>query len=188
MGGLYRRDMAGARHGFSAQTCVIARILGGAGYAVTLPGFRRARSFAPRIKRGDGAPRGASVFRLAAFPFGERGRLSALHRDVFLTAPGRAFRLSVSPCLRLGDSDPFWAAASSEPRASLNGPPSASSWQGTVVSPGGAPAPPGCRRSVRLLPAGAASDPTFMTPHDSALGGSDDLEFIPRLRRDYGRR
>src|SRR6185437_16931845 len=55
-------------------------------------------------------------------------------------------------------------------------PPSASSWQGTLVTPGGAPAPPGCRRSVRLLPAGAASDPTFITPHDSALGGSDNLE------------
>src|SRR5450759_3853536 len=36
-----------------------------------------------------------------------------------------------------------------------------------------APAPPECSRSVRLLPAGAASDPTCMTPHDSALGGSD---------------
>ncbi len=47
------------------------------------------------------------------------------------------------PCLR----------ASGKP----NGPPSASSSQGVVVLPGGAPAPPGRRRSVRLLPAGAAS-------------------------------
>ena len=34
-------------------------------------------------------------------------------------------------------------------------PPSASSWQGIIVSPGGAPTPPGCVLSVST-PAGAA--------------------------------
>src|SRR5664280_1487786 len=40
----------------------------------------------------------------------------------------------------------------------LDGPPSASSWQGILVSPGGAPAPPGSLGGcVHLPPAGAAS-------------------------------
>jgi hypothetical protein len=63
-----------------------------------------------------------------------------------------------------------------------HGPPSASSSQGIVVSPGGAPAPPERRRSVRLLPAGAASDSTCMTPHDSALGGPNAAIINPPRR------
>ena len=72
------------------------------------------------------------------------------------------------PCLR----------ASGKP----HGPPSASSSRGVIVPPGGTPAPPECRRSVHLLPAGAASDPTFITPHESALGGSDAAIINPPQR------
>src|SRR5665213_2085166 len=53
-------------------------------------------------------------------------------------------------------------------------PVSASSSQGTVVSPGGAPRRrPEVRGCVDPLPAGAASYPANITPHDSALGGPD---------------
>jgi len=79
------------------------------------------------------------------------------------------FRFVLPPAL---SCDPFWAAASFEPRASLTARRQRAS-RGGHSAPGGTPAPPECRRSVRLLPAGAASDPTCMTPHDSALGGSD---------------
>ena len=72
----------------------------------------------------------------------------------------RAFRASGKPC----------------------GPPSASSSQGVIVPPGGAPAPPGSGRSVRLPPAGAASDPTCMTPHESALGGPNACIINPPRR------
>src|ERR1019366_2584739 len=108
------------------------------------------------------APSGSSLWRLVARdrPYSWRRR-AALSDAPFRSAFGSF------------DAGPFWAAVSFEPRASLNGPLSASSSQGVVVPPGGAPAPPGSGRSVRLLPAGAASDPTCMTPHDSALGGPD---------------
>ena len=43
---------------------------------------------------------------------------------------------------------------------------SASSWQGFVVSPGGAPMPP--ERLVATRPAGAAPHPAFATPRESA--------------------
>jgi len=55
---------------------------------------------------------------------------------------GPRFLRSVSPCPRLSGAAPFGQPhlqASGKP----HGPPSASSWQGIVVSPGGAPAPPG---------------------------------------------
>ena len=44
--------------------------------------------------------------------------------------------------------------------------PSASSWQGLVVAPEGAPMPPGCLVATR--PAGAAPSSRFTTPHDRA--------------------
>src|SRR5665213_205985 len=57
--------------------------------------------------------------------------------------------------------------ASGEP----SGPPSASSWQGTVVSPGGAPAPPGSLEGAFIPPpAGAAPCFIIQTPLDDALG------------------
>ena len=59
-----------------------------------------------------------------------------------------------------------------------DGPPSARSWQGVVVPPGGAPAPPERVRCVIPTPAGAASGPAVMTPHESALGGPDLLNLF----------
>ena len=44
--------------------------------------------------------------------------------------------------------------------------PSASSWQGLLVVPEGAPLPPGCLVATR--PAGAAPRPAFATPRESA--------------------
>jgi hypothetical protein len=57
---------------------------------------------------------------------------------------------------------PSGSIAPSEPRANLGGPPSASSWQGPVVVPGGAPAPPECEvtslaRGRRAIPVPEAS-------------------------------
>src|SRR6185437_9591338 len=120
---------------------------------------------------GDGAPMGASCSSCAP----SHRRCGASRRAIAASIRRRAALSDVPFHLAFGSklAAPFGSTASSEPRASRNGPPSASSWQGTLVSPGGAPAPPGCRRSVRLLPAGAASDPTLTTPHDSALGGLD---------------
>src|SRR5665213_1825686 len=87
-------------------------------------------------------------------------------------------------------------AASLQRRAALSPgelpPVSASSWQGTVVSPGGAPAPPECHevrsltaRRRRIADVGftryrpSKSDPANITHHDSALGGSDHGDYIP---------
>ena len=119
----------------------------GAGYAV-FP------SLPPQKARGWRAKR--RVIAVSARALSDTWRLSARHRGVFTAAPGRAFGVRfVLPCgSKL--AAPFGSTAPFEPRASRNGPPSASSWQGSLVTPGGAPAPPGCRRSVRLLPAGAA--------------------------------
>jgi len=89
-----------------AQTCVIARILCGAGYAVfpfSLLG----------ISRGDGAPSGASSPSVGG-PFGTAAPLGA---------PSRRFPSGAGPrFLNRGIARR-----------------SASSWRGTVVSPGGAP-------------------------------------------------
>src|SRR5664279_6554811 len=98
-----------------------------------------------------------------------------------LCGAGPRFLRSVSSRLRLSSAAPF-----GQPRLQAlgraNSPPSASSSRGVVVPPGGTPAPPECRRSVRLLPAGAASDPTFITLHESALGGSDASIINPPQR------
>src|SRR6185312_2143589 len=51
-------------------------------------------------------------------------------------------------------------------RANASAEPSASSWQGLLVAPGGAPLPPGCLVATR--PAGAAPCPAFATPRESA--------------------
>src|SRR5450759_2167821 len=71
---------------------------------------------------------------------------------------GPRFLRSVSACL----AAPSTLAPFGQPclRASdkPDGPPSASSWQGVLVTPGGAPAPPGSLEGcVHPPPAGAAS-------------------------------
>ena len=133
-----RDKQAGARH----RPCSLRR------------GVRRLSAFALRASADrpfflSAKPRGWSTewrtsLSVAASSFEGCGRLSALHRGVFTPAPGRAFGVRfVLPCGSKLPA-PFGSTAHTKSRASLNGPPSASSWQGTVVSPGGAPAPPGC--------------------------------------------
>ena len=99
-----------------------------------------------------------------------------------LGAPSRRFHSGAGPrfrgpfrlALRLEARGAFRVNRSHRTSGKPQRPAVSHSWQGTVMPPGGAPAPPGCRRSVRLLPAGAASDPANITLHDSALGGSDN--------------
>ena len=94
---------------------------------------------------------------------------------------GPRFLRSASSRLRLSGTAPF-----GQPRFQASGrscgPPSASSSRGVVVPSGGTPAPPERRRSVHLLPAGAASDPAITTPHESALGGPDTRIINPPKR------
>ena len=95
----------------------------------------------PRRKgEGDGAPKGAQPFLCTRALAGGAWRLSARRRGVH-AAPGRASGWPFRLALGSGDG-PFWAAAA---RAAGKpcGSPSASSWRGVVVPPGGAPAPPG---------------------------------------------
>jgi len=100
--------------------------------------------------RGDGAPKGASS-RLVSRTVAGAWRLSALHRGV-CAAPGRASCLPLRPAVRPSAPVPLSGLsrirASSRPR----GRPSASSSQGIVLSPGGAPAPPGDTAHVRPRP------------------------------------
>jgi hypothetical protein len=116
-------------------------LFGRRGDALVLPPFG-GNSFLPlRMGRGGGAPSDAPSV-LGRSPWGER-RLSALHRGVLLTAPGRAFRNrlaipAASDCRIL-----VRRRVSSLATGRRKPVPSASSWQGAVVPPGGAPAPPG---------------------------------------------
>ena len=110
----------------------------------------------PLKDEGDGAPRGATiVLDVPAFPLGNTGRRSARHPDklaqsglicgVFLTAPGRAFR-GRPQCDGLRQPAPGGRLLLAARR-----------------SPGAARV-----RALRGTPAGAASDPTPLTPHESA--------------------
>ena len=99
---------------------------------------RYPRRFVPR---GDGAPKSANPMARPATR-APRG------------APITAFSGN-GPCFR-------------PVRRASNAPtdPSASSWQGLLVAPEGAPMPPGCLVATR--PAGAAPSSRFTTPHDRA--------------------
>jgi len=139
-------------------------------YSLLAPGTPPSNT-APRTSRGDGAPSGASFRspRLAAWaPFGEGcAPLGAPSQRLCGAGPRfLTFRFRLARGLR--KRGPFWVAAGREPRASLNGQPSASSSQGIVVSPGGAPAPPGSW-GVRSSPARGRRVRSHS--HDSALGG-----------------
>ena len=83
-----------------------------------------------------------------------RGRLSALHCGVLFRRRAALLRWALGVLGFPNRPSPA---------------PSASSSQRVVVPAGGAPAPPGCRRSVRLLPAGATSCSIIKTPLDDAL-------------------
>jgi hypothetical protein len=107
--------------------------------------------------RGDGAPGGAS------FSFG----------PTFVLAWGGASRRSIAASSGTGRA---FGRGHSPPA------PSASSWRGTLVCPGGARCRPGSGGSVHPPPAGATSDPANITPHDSALGGPDAANINPPRR------
>ena len=96
---------------------------------------------------------------------------------------GPRFRETVSPCLRPGFRGAFRVTAPSRPRAGLNGPPSASSSQGAVVPPGGAPAPPECA-ACEAAPAGAGPNPTNGATGSRPLRGSGEVEYSPSQKRN----
>ena len=117
-------------------------------------------------------------------------RLSALHmRRSHLGAGPRFARGPRCPAVVPELAAPFGSTSPSGARASLHGPPSASSWQGPVVVPGGAPAPPEC--GVRTPPAGAASafKRSARSRPERAAGASPParrpplrLRYVPRRR------
>jgi hypothetical protein len=142
-----------------------ARILCGVGYAVV-------SSLAPLKYEGDGAPSGATIVLVVPMvPLETTGRLSARHHGVFLTAPGRASR---------------WPSISGT--AIRQPAPGGRLLVATERSPGAARVR-ALRKSTR---AGAASDPTRMTPHESAprwtelIGLYSEVGLKSRLN-DYGR-
>ena len=99
----------------------------------------------------------------AALPLENAGASWRAIAGVFPTAPGRALR---EPSVLPAPASPIGEGA----QAGGIGPRMAKLLAGSSYWPrGGAPAPPECER-LRFLPAaGAASDPTRMTPHESAL-------------------
>ena len=158
------------------RACAITRIL----YRRRV---RRLSFFSPRKYRGDGAPSGAPVFRLAAFPHENAG---ASRRSIAASRP----RLS-----------PRTQAPG--PRFLVCGPVSERPWQNPLRGPclgpsnpiGTVPVQRSSSRSgrsaaragprglpsawLRTTPAGATSDPAITTPHESALGGSDGGDYSP---------
>ena len=164
------------------QPSVITRILCGAGYAVVPCGPLWSLALPLKNMRGWRAkwrnhcsfvPRSLSRTRSAS----RRATRTSLRKSGVICGrlpycAGPRFAGAVQS--GLPSSPPglpsFPTASPAEPRAGLNGRRQPSSWQAALQwPPGGAPAPPGCGRSVRLPPAGAASDPTPMTPHESAF-------------------
>ena len=80
------------------------------------------------------------------------------------------FRFALPPALR---RQPLLGGRALRASGKPDGPPSASSWQGILVSPGGAPAPPGSL-GVRSSPArGRRSSLRSMTPHEASLTSED---------------
>ena len=94
---------------------------------------------------------------------------------------GPRFRRPIRPAFG-APARPLLGSHAFKPQAGRKARPSASSSRRVLVPAGGAPAPPGRGRSVHLPRAGAASGPTSMTPHDSALGGSDAAIIKPPRR------
>ena len=166
MPGLYRRGFGDARRllpspmGEGTRASAIARILCGAGYAVSSR-FRGA--LRPSKSRGDGAPSGASCS-LCHAPSAEHvAPLGAPSRRRYGAGP--RFRRPHRPAFG-SPARPLLGSRTFAPHAGRKARPSASSSRQVIVPAGGAPAPPGSGRSVHLPRAGAASDPTIMTPHD----------------------
>ena len=107
-------------------------------------------------------------------------RLSARHRGVLRRRAALPATCLAPPSAL--PTRPLLGSRAFKPRADRAARPSASSSRRVIVPAGGAPAPPEGRRSVRLLPAGAASDPANITLHESALGGSDARMIRPPQR------
>jgi hypothetical protein len=156
----------------SVQTCVIARIRGGAGRRLPLfppspCGLRRTSR--PLENEGMERRKACPYFRLAASSFEGCGRLSALHRGV-LRQPGPRFLLvHFGPAFGSGRKAPFgWPLPLSLGQAG-NGLPSASSSRGVIMPPG----EPGAARElgghVHPPPAGAASGSILETSREDAL-------------------
>jgi hypothetical protein len=167
--------MAGEAGQCRRWTGVIAR-----GFA--LPGTPSSL-LSPSTKRGDGAPQGASVFVLPRSPFGECGRLSALHRGFAPPAEARdtGSGLPALPGLWTGPaglgvtafgqvtlwrSDNHWLIPSPARHRSQSG---------RNAPRAGLPSRPGT-----FVPAPAASHPANMMPHEGALGGSNEVTYNPK--------
>ena len=134
------------------QARVIARILCGAGYAVFL--------FLPRAKAEGMERRAAHQSSVCAASSCEGcGRLSALHRDVFLAAPGRAFGQALARVFRLfGASRPHRVVAPPSLRTGRSRLPSASSSRAARSGRRAEPRRrPGAGGTFHPPPAGAAS-------------------------------
>jgi hypothetical protein len=146
--------MTGARHASSPM--FLRR--GGAGIPLSVFALRASTEKpSPRIKRGSGAPGGAT-FLVRAF-IGER---TAPHG-----APQRLSRWAVALAAQL-QARASWDVASSAVSRLRPVPVQRAPRRGVIVPPGRIPEPP--RGGVcEAPPAGAASVPTVMTPHDSAL-------------------
>ena len=126
-----------------------------------------------RKREGDGAPKGASSPSVTPSCEGV-APLGAPSRR-FHCGAGPRFRGPLRPASGSKLAAPFGSTARPKPRAGLGGPPSASSSQGPVVVPGGAPAPPGCVASSPR-PRAPARTPRAGATGSRPLGGSGRVE------------
>jgi hypothetical protein len=105
---------------------------------------RRSPAFFPREKcEGNGAPRGAAFVSRAA-PSRDDAGASRRSTDGVVTAPGRAFGEPSASSSALSRQFPSAGSRASELRASARLSRQPAPGRGSLVSPGGAPAPPGC--------------------------------------------
>ncbi len=142
----------------------------GAGCAVIRPPPSAGPSFAPAKKRGEWSAGWRNHCFSAAFPFGERGRLSALHPDQLAPSGlicgdfcprGRNFRARTRAAF--GQPDPgSFRRPSSAPRP-------AHRRQSPVVGTDGDPGPPECRLAKPAR--GRHPCPTSRTPLEAPLVG-----------------
>ena len=151
-----------------AKASVIARVLCRGPGEACLP-------FVPRKLRGRWRAKWRNQCSFcAAFPLENAGASRRAIADVLLPAPGRALRgPSSQACRRLHRvchrfRRPLRQSLGPASTAAVSQLLAGSPWW----PPGGAPAPPGCGRSVHLPPAGAASGSTIKTPLDDALNPS----------------
>ena len=122
--------------------CAITRILcAGPGEARLSP-LARGLLIVPR-KKARGTARRLARLSFSSHLLSKVWRLSA-RRPAFSLRRRAALSSDRLASARVRKDAPRWAVASATSDRPLNGPPSASSSQGAVVPPGGAPAPPEC--------------------------------------------